>query len=53
MSVKETRLVITVEQKFDVTERHERGHSNSKAGRDVGMSESTVRNIIKHSGEIK
>jgi hypothetical protein len=48
-----TRLVITVEQKFDVTERHDRGHSISETGRDAGMSECTVWNIIKHSGEIK
>ncbi|XP_036597382.1 tigger transposable element-derived protein 1-like [Trichosurus vulpecula] len=52
-SVKKKRLVITLEQKCDVIERHERGHSNSKIGRDVGMPESTVRNIIKHAGEIK
>jgi hypothetical protein len=24
------KLIITLEQKCDVTERHERGHSNSK-----------------------
>ncbi|XP_043835158.1 tigger transposable element-derived protein 1-like [Dromiciops gliroides] len=52
-TVKKKRLVITLEQKCDVIERHERGHSNSKIGRDVGMPESTVRNIIKHAGEIK
>jgi hypothetical protein len=34
-------------------ERHERGHSNSKTRRDVEMPESTGRNSIKHSGEIK
>ncbi|XP_051842461.1 uncharacterized protein LOC127554692 [Antechinus flavipes] len=52
-NTKKKRLVITLEQKFDVIERHERGHSNSKIGRDIGMPESTVRNIIKHAGEIK
>ncbi|KAM6471896.1 uncharacterized protein PHA67_002618 isoform 2-T2 [Liasis olivaceus] len=50
---KKKRLVITLEQKCDVIERHECGHSNAKIGRDVGMPESTVRNIIKHAGEIK
>ncbi|XP_063152245.1 uncharacterized protein LOC134492057 isoform X1 [Candoia aspera] len=52
-SSKKKRLVITLEQKCDVIERHECGHSNAKIGRDVGMPESTVRNIIKHAGEIK
>jgi hypothetical protein len=33
-------------------ERHERGHSNSKIGRDVGMRESTGRNIVKHAGKV-
>lgn len=33
--------------------RHEGGRSNSKTGRDVGMPESTVRNSIKHAGEIR
>ncbi|XP_059173239.1 uncharacterized protein LOC131953856 isoform X2 [Physella acuta] len=50
---KKKRLVISLEQKFDVIARHERGHSNYKIGRDLGMPESTVRNIIKHSEEIK
>jgi hypothetical protein len=31
------RPVITLEQKFDMIERHERGHSNSEIGQDVGM----------------
>jgi predicted transcriptional regulator len=34
-------------------ERYEHGHIDCKIGRDVGMPESTVRNIIKHAGEIK
>lgn len=50
---KKKRLVITLEQKFDIIDKHERGISNSDIGRVVGMSESTVRNIIKHSEEIK
>jgi hypothetical protein len=36
-----------------VIEGREHGHSNSKIGRDVGMPKSTVRNVIKHAGEIK
>jgi hypothetical protein len=51
--VKKKRLVITLEQNFDVTERHERGHSNSTIGRNVAIPESTVRNIIQHAGGIK
>jgi hypothetical protein len=47
------RLVITLEQKLYMTERHERSHINCKIGRDVGMPKSTARNIIKHAGEIK
>jgi hypothetical protein len=31
------RLFITLEQKFDVLEQHERAHNDSKIGRDVGM----------------
>jgi hypothetical protein len=47
------RLFIILEQKLYVFERHERGHRNSKIGRDGGMIESTVRNIMKHAGEIR
>jgi hypothetical protein len=47
------RFVIILEQKFDVLERYGRGHINTKIERDVRMPESTVRNIIKHAGEIK
>jgi hypothetical protein len=36
-----------------VIEGYERGHSNSKIGRDVGMLDSTVRNIMKLAGEIR
>jgi hypothetical protein len=50
---KNEEVLIILGQKFDVIERHERGHNNSKIERDVGMSKSTVRNIIKHAGEIK
>jgi hypothetical protein len=32
--------------------RHERGHSNSKIGRHIGMPKSTVRNIIKQAREM-
>jgi hypothetical protein len=46
-------LVITLEQKFDVIEQHEHGHSNFEIGQDVGMPDSVARNIMKHSGEIK
>jgi hypothetical protein len=42
---KERRLVIVLEHKFGEIEWHESGHGNSKLGRDVWMSESTVRNI--------
>jgi DNA-binding NarL/FixJ family response regulator len=52
-SAKKKWLVILLKQKFHVIKRHERGHSNSKIGRDVGTSESTVRNIIKQAREIK
>jgi DNA-binding Lrp family transcriptional regulator len=47
ISAKKRRLVIMLEQNFDVVE-HEHGHSNSKIGQDVGMSESMAWNIIKH-----
>jgi hypothetical protein len=50
---KEKRIVIILEQKFDANERTERGHSNVRAGRDVGLPESAVRNTVKHAGEIK
>lgn len=43
---KTKRLLITWDQKFDLIEGHERGHSNSTIGRDVGVSESTVQNIV-------
>lgn len=39
------RLDITLEQIFDVAERYERGHSNTKMGRVVGMLEYTVWNV--------
>jgi hypothetical protein len=52
-SAKKKRIVITLEQKCDVIEQHERGHSNSEIGRDVGMPKSSVWNIIKHAEEIK
>lgn len=53
VSEEKKRLVITLEKKFDVIERHEHGHSNSKIGQDVGLPESMVRNIIKPTSEIK
>jgi hypothetical protein len=37
MIAKKKRLVITSQQKCDVTERHECSHSNSKIGQDVRM----------------
>jgi hypothetical protein len=39
------RLIITLEQKFDVIERHVCGHSNSKLERDVGMPEMLEENF--------
>jgi hypothetical protein len=36
-------IIITLEQKCDVIEWHERGHKNSKIGRYVKMPESMVR----------
>jgi hypothetical protein len=47
-SARQKRLVIVLEQTFGVIERQEHGRSNSKTGRDVGMPESTVRNVVKH-----
>jgi hypothetical protein len=52
-SPKKKRLIITLEHKSDVTERHEHDHSNYKIGRDTGMSEYMVKNITKHAGDIK
>jgi hypothetical protein len=52
-STRQKTLVIALGQTFGVTERHERCHSNSKAGRDFGMPESTVRDVIKHAKEIR
>lgn len=49
---KKERLIIMSEQTFDVIERHECGHSNSKIGWHVRMSGSMVWNIIKYAGEI-
>jgi hypothetical protein len=50
---KKKRLVITLEQKFDMIEWHEHGHGNSKIGQYVGKPKSMVQNIIKHTGEIE
>lgn len=36
------RLFIALEQKFDVIEQHEYGHSNTKKGWDIEMPEFTV-----------
>jgi hypothetical protein len=53
MSTKKKRIIITLQQKFDMIEQHERGHGNSKLGQYVGKPKSMVRNTIKHTGEIE
>jgi hypothetical protein len=50
---KEKAIIITLEQRCDVIDGHEREQRNSKMGREVKMPESTVRNVMKHAEEIK
>jgi hypothetical protein len=52
MSAKNMRLVITLEQKLDVSECYECGRSSSKIRQDVGIPESKVWNITKYAREI-
>lgn len=48
---KKKKFVITLEQKFDVIEQHELGHTNTKIAQSVGMPESIGYNIIKMQGK--
>jgi hypothetical protein len=42
-----------IRAKIYVIKRHGRGHSNCKIGRDVGLPESAVRNVVNQAGEIE
>ena len=47
------RVALTMAQKLEVIERYESGHRITKIFRDLGIPESTVRNIIRHADQIK
>jgi hypothetical protein len=46
-STKKKRLIIALEQKFDVLERRERSHSNFKLRRDVYVTHNLLNVLVQ------